>query len=220
MTVHVSFSGGLDSTALLTRAVRCHGAEDVQAVSIQYGQRHRNELDAAERIAATLGVPWGTLDLTGLLSGSALLSDEPVPEGHYAAPNMAATVVHGRNLLFAAALISRARPGDAVWLGVHAGDHPVYPDCRPAFIDALAMTASTYDVTVRAPWVRISKADIIAAEPDAPYDLTWSCYKGGEIHCGKCGTCVERAEAFSLAGVPDPTRYEFPEFWLVNVPSS
>lgn len=210
MTVHVSFSGGVDSTALLTRAVRYHGAERVRAVSIWYGQRHRNELDAAERIAASMGVPWGTLDLTGLLSGSALLSDEPVPEGHYAASNMAATVVHGRNLLFASALISRARPGDEVWLGVHAGDHPVYPDCRPDFIANLAATARTYEVEVRAPWVDMAKAAIIAAEPQAPYGLTWSCYNGRELHCGRCGTCVERAEAFTLAGVQDPTAYETP----------
>lgn len=208
MTVHVSFSGGLDSTALLTRAVRDHGAEHTQAVSIWYGQKHRNELDAAERIAASLGVQWGTLDLTGLLSGSALLGDGPVPEGHYAAPSMASTVVHGRNLLFASALIGRARPGDEVWLGVHAGDHHVYPDCRPEFIEHLAATAATYDVTVRAPWVDMTKAAVIAAEPTAPYELTWSCYNGRELHCGRCGTCVERAEAFALAGVTDPTHYE------------
>lgn len=208
MTVHVSFSGGLDSTALLTRAVRSRGAENVQAVSMWYGQRHRRELEAAERIAGALGVPWGTLNLMGLLSGGALLGEGAVPEGHYAAPSMALTVVHGRNLLFASALISRARPGDEVWLGVHAGDHFIYPDCRPEFITNLAATARTYGVEVRAPWVDITKSAIVAAEPGAPYELTWSCYNGRKLHCGRCGTCVERAEAFAEAGVQDPTAYE------------
>lgn len=216
MTVHVSFSGGLDSTALLTRAVRIHGTENVRAVSIGYGQRHSRELDAARRVAAHLGVQRDAISLTGLLAGGSLLGEGDIPEGHYADDNMASTVVHGRNLLFASALISRARPGDEVWLGVHAGDHHVYPDCRPEFIEHLAATAATYDVTVRAPWVHMTKADIVAAEPESPAGLTWSCYKGGELHCGKCGTCVERAEAFAIAGVPDPTHYETADFWLVN----
>lgn len=213
---HVSFSGGLDSTAALQHAIDLNGADNVRAVSIDYGQRHRRELDSASSIIRKLHVEWAVLDLKGVMRGSALLGEGDVPHGHYAAESMAATVVHGRNLLFAAALIAHARPGDEVWLGVHAGDHHVYPDCRPEFIEHLTATAATYDVAVRAPWVHMTKADIVAAEPTAPYELTWSCYKGGELHCGKCGTCVERAEAFALAGVPDPTTYETAEFWLVN----
>lgn len=217
MTIHVSFSGGLDSTAALHRAVRVHGPENVQAVSMDYGQRHARELQSAEAVTERLGVTWTTLHLRGLLHGSALLGATDVPEGHYAAPSMAATVVHGRNLLFASALIAHAKPGDEVWLGVHAGDHPIYADCRPDFITPLAQAVQVaYDVTLRAPWVNITKADIVKVEPDAPYALTWSCYQGGDIHCGRCGTCVERAEAFSLAGVSDPTTYESADFWLLN----
>lgn len=213
MTIFVSFSGGMDSTALLHRAVREHGSGNVHAISFDYGQRHVRELVAAEAVAEALGVERLTLDLRGLLHGSALLGQAEVPHGHYAEDTMAATVVNGRNLLFASALIAQASPGDEVWLGVHAGDHPVYPDCRPEFVESLALAAGAYSVVVQAPWVNISKDQIIAAEPDAPYELSWSCYEGGELHCGRCGTCVERAEAFSLAGTADPTQYADSSFW-------
>lgn len=208
MTAHVLFSGGMDSTALLFRAVREHGAADqVRAISFDYGQRHVRELAAAEVIATDLGVDHIVLNVRGLLSGSALLGEGDIPHGHYADESMAATVVPGRNLLFAAAVIAQARAGDVVMLGVHAGDHPVYPDCRPEFVRALAWAAQAYDVTIMAPWVNITKAEIVLAEPRAPYGLSWSCYEGGAAHCGQCGTCVERREAFELAGMPDPTGY-------------
>jgi 7-cyano-7-deazaguanine synthase len=207
MVVHVLFSGGMDSTALLFRAVRVNGAANVRAISFDYGQRHVRELRAAEQIAADLGVDHIVLNLRGLLTGSALLGEGDIPHGHYADESMAATVVPGRNLLFAAAVIAQARAGDVVMLGVHAGDHPVYPDCRPEFVRALAEAAQAYDVTISAPWVNITKADIVMAEPRAPYEFSWSCYEGGAYHCGQCGTCVERREAFELAGAPDRTTY-------------
>lgn len=210
MTVHVLFSGGMDSTALLVRAARQHGADQIRAVSFDYGQRHARELRAAEQIAARLGIDHFVLNLRGLLTGSALLGQGDIPHGHYADESMAATVVPGRNLLFAAAVIAQARAGDAIMLGVHAGDHPVYPDCRPSFVRALADAAQAYDVAVFAPWVNITKAEIVEAEPDAPYGLSWSCYEGGALHCGACGTCVERREAFELADMPDPTSYAEP----------
>lgn len=216
--IHVSFSGGLDSTALLARAVAQRGPKQVRAVSINYGQRHSRELGAAKEITDLLGVRWATLDLRGLLSGSSLIDpSEEVPDGHYAAETMTATVVNGRNLLFAAAIIAQTQPGDEVWLGVHAGDHFIYPDCRPGFVAGLAAAARAYDVTVRAPWVEMSKAEVVAAERDSPLGLSWSCYKGGEVHCGRCGTCVERAEAFHLAGVEDPTEYADPDYWRETV---
>lgn len=205
--IHVSFSGGMDSTAALQLAVDEVGADRVQAVSIGYGQRHDVELEHASTIVRRLGVSHRVLDLSGVLHGSALLGDGDVPHGHYEHESMAATVVHGRNLLFASALIAGASPGDEVWLGVHAGDHPVYADCRPEFVTALAAAATAYDVVVRAPWVHLSKAEIVGEVPHAPYDVTWSCYEGGDAHCGRCGTCVERAEAFTLAGITDPTTY-------------
>lgn len=212
MTIIVSLSGGMDSTAALY-AAKDVGVE-VRAVGIDYGQRHHKELRHAGRVAAAEGVRFDLLDLRGLLSGSALLGQGEVPHGHYAEASMAATVVPGRNLAFIAALVGSARPHDEVWVGVHAGDHFVYPDCRPTFIHPLAQAiGAAYEVRLYAPWLYSTKAEIITHAPGAPYELSWSCYEGGEVHCGRCGTCVERAEAFSLAGVPDPTTYADPDFW-------
>lgn len=216
MTLFVSLSGGMDSTAALGWARHNYDAE-VRAVSFDYGQRHRRELEAASAVANYYGVSHGTLDLQGLLHGSALLGQGDVPHGHYAQDNMKATVVNGRNLLFASALIAATQPGDTVVLGVHAGDHPIYPDCRPEFVQAVAAAASAYDVSVVAPWVNLEKHQIIQTVPDAPYAMTWSCYEGGALHCGRCGTCVERAEAFHLAGVTDPTDYADGAYWREQV---
>lgn len=217
MTKHVVISsGGLDSTVTLAHALSA-GADPsrVLALTFDYGQRHVREVGAAREIARHYGVEQKVLNLGGLMTSGSLLADSPeeVPEGHYAADNMASTVVHGRNLLFASVAISLAGPGGTVWTGVHAGDHTVYPDCRPEFWQALETLAQdAYDVGVVAPYLFSRKEDI-AAEGDrlgAPLCLTWSCYKGGEVHCGRCGTCVERREAFDLAGVTDPTTYEGP----------
>lgn len=217
MTHIVSLSGGMDSTAALYDAIQRHPETSVTAISIYYGQRHEVELEHAQDIARELSVEWRLLDLSGLLHGSALLDGSPVPHGHYAEDTMAATVVNGRNLLFGAALIAQTQPGDTVVLGVHAGDHPVYKDCRPEFIHGLRACASAYDVRIRAPWLHLTKDQIIAHAPGAPFELSWSCYEGGETHCGRCGTCVERAEAFHLAGVPDPTTYADSTFWREQV---
>lgn len=209
-TIHIALSGGIDSTAALNRAIRWNGPTGVRTYSFDYGQRHRRELESAERIARHYGItPNHTIvPMRGLLpKPSSLTGHGEVPDGHYAEPTMARTVVHGRNLLFASVVIAHADPGDQVWLGVHAGDHPIYPDCRPGFIEHLSEAANAYAVDVWAPWVHITKDAIIRSEPDAPYHLTWSCYKGGATHCGTCGTCVERREAFQLAGVTDPTEY-------------
>lgn len=206
MTYIVSLSGGMDSTAALYRTQRRHRG-NVVAVAIDYGQRHRVELDHSLAVANRLKVLWRVIDLKGILSGSSLLGEGEVPHGHYAAATMTATVVNGRNLLFASALIAQAKPGDTVVLGVHAGDHHIYADCRPEFVTGLRACAAAYDVTISTPWLYSGKHDIITAEPNAPYALTWSCYEGGEVHCGKCGTCVERIEAFALSGKPDPTTY-------------
>jgi 7-cyano-7-deazaguanine synthase len=141
-----------------------------------------------------------------------------VPHGHYAAPNMAITVVPNRNaiLLSISYGVAVAEGAEVVATGVHAGDHFVYPDCRPEFIKAFDEMQKTAvegfgDGLLRlyAPFVEWSKADIVAtgARLDVPYADTWSCYEGGEVHCGECGTCVERREAFQLAGVQDPTIY-------------
>jgi 7-cyano-7-deazaguanine synthase len=213
----VLLSGGLDSTTLLAKAHR-EGTAAV-ALSVNYGQRHARELTAATEIAAFYGVDHQVLDMTGwgaLLTGSALTdSAVPVPEGHYAAPSMRATIVPNRNatLLCAAAGVAIARHCDVVLTAVHAGDHPIYPDCRPEFIEALSnavQLGTDNAVRLDAPFVDIDKTAIatLARELDVPIHKTWSCYKGGTRHCGVCGTCVERREAMALAGVNDHTSYE------------
>lgn len=222
----VLFSGGLDSTALLARRVAGYASPSwpVEAVSINYGQRHIRELEAAERIAGGLDVGWGVVDLSVLANvlESALTGDTPVPHGHYAADTMAATVVPNRNaiMLMTAVGIAASRGLSEVVTAVHAGDHFVYPDCRPEFIEAVSQaaqlgTAGMGDVHIRAPFVDLTKADVVrlGASVGAPFHLSWSCYEGGGVHCGRCGTCVERAEAFHEAGVPDPTTYADADYW-------
>lgn len=219
MTQLVILSGGLDSTSALALTLAGpdpHEDERVEAISFDYGQRHRRELQAAEAVAGHYGIEHRVVELHGLLHGSALLGQGEVPEGHYAAESMAATVVQGRNLLFASvAIASSTGPGDTLVLGVHAGDHPVYPDCRPDFWHHLAEVATAYEVSIRTPFLHQSKAEVVGwgDQLRAPLDLTWSCYQGGARHCGRCGTCVERAEAFHLAGVPDPTSYADEAYW-------
>lgn len=215
MTIHLALSGGLDSTALLARTLSVEENQTIKTYSFNYGQRHAKELEAAAKIAAFYRVPHSIIDLPSLASPS-LTGSVEIPHGHYAEETMRLTVVQGRNLLFASMLISAASEGDQVLLGVHSGDHAIYPDCRPSFIDPLAeAVAAAYSIDLLAPWLYLTKAEIasLGASCGAPFDLSWSCYEGGAIHCGRCGTCVERAEAFSDAGIADPTQYADPNFW-------
>lgn len=221
----VLLSGGLDSTVLATDLLgRADVTSPVEAVSVHYGQRHARELAAAADVAAHLGIRHDVVNLTvlrDLLPGSALTTGPDVPEGHYSAPSMAATVVPNRNMIMlaVAAGIAAARGHAQVATAVHAGDHPIYPDCRPEFITAASLatqlgTAGYGDVELTAPYVRKTKAQIarIGHSEDAPMHLSWSCYRGLEKHCGRCGTCVERVGAFLDAGVPDPTDYADREY--------
>lgn len=212
----VLLSGGLDSSTLLYHLAD-HGP--VRAVSVNYGQRHRKELAAAEQIAAIRGVPFDLVDLSSLASllpGSALTDDSvPVPDGHYAAESMKATVVPNRNmvLLSIAAAIAIAHNYDQVAYAAHSGDHTIYPDCRPEFARALGDAIALADwssVRLASPFIDMSKADIckLAEDIGVPLASTWSCYKGAARHCGTCGTCVERKEAFEQAGIPDNTLYQ------------
>lgn len=215
MTHIVILSGGLDSTVLATTVSTRHATGATTAVSFNYGQRHVRELDAASAVCHYLDIPHHVIDLSGLLGRSALTGDGEVPHGSYTDPSMAATVVPGRNLLFIAATVARARAGDTIHIGVHAGDHPIYADCRPEFVAGVARAVDVYGVTLEAPYLHKSKSHIVAigVAAGAPLGLSWSCYEGGDVHCGRCGTCVERAEAFHLAGVSDPTEYADPTFW-------
>ena len=220
-------SGGLDSVSLAhSLAGQGHLS---RIVSFDYGQRHRKELDFAAACARRLGVPFHLVDLSGLgaaLSGSALTDDIDVPDGHYAEETMRITVVPNRNpiMLTIAFGIAAANGDDAVAAAVHGGDHFIYPDCRPAFTDAFgAMQAAALDgyadITLHVPFVHATKSDIVAegARHATPFAETWSCYKGGDRHCGRCGTCVERREAFHLAGVADPTDYADPDYWQAAI---
>lgn len=211
----VILSGGMDSAVALY-AQRDAGHECV-AVSFDYGQRHRRELTSAARICEQLGVRHVVIDLRALrdvLARSALTSDAPVPDGHYAEASMRATVVPNRNMIMLsiAAAFALSNDCEALVYGAHAGDHAIYPDCRPAFVEHMRAALAVCDynaLALEAPFVDMSKADIAAlgARLCVPFADTWSCYRGNVLHCGGCGTCVERREAFMLANVNDPTTY-------------
>jgi len=209
------YSGGVDSTVLLAHLL-AEGRE-VHCLSVDYGQRHRRELEAARAICAHYGVNHRLADLRALapLFGSnALTGGVKVPEGHYEEESMKATVVPNRNMLLISVATAWAVSlrAESVAYGAHGGDHAIYPDCRPEFAEALdraVRLADWHEVRLERPFVKMDKTAIVrrGAELDVPFGLTWSCYVGGERHCGKCGTCVERKEAFRLAGVADPTDY-------------
>ena len=213
-------SGGLDSVTMAY-----HLADQGYALSLisyDYGQRHKKEIEFAKLCSAQLQAGHHIVDLTmltSLMNTSSLTSpDVEVPDGHYAEETMKITVVPNRNAIMinVATALAVSRNYDFVATGVHGGDHFIYPDCRPEFIASQAATlrlsnagfiSESFDVL--APFVNISKADIVSLghKIGVPWLETWSCYKGGDIHCGSCGTCFERREAFELAGVVDPTTY-------------
>jgi len=217
-------SGGLDSVTLAHKIA----AEEslTHLVSFDYGQRHKKELEYARRCAARLGATHEVIDITDIgrrLTGSALTHGATVPDGHYAEETMRLTVVPNRNAIMLAIAfgVAVAKEAQTVAAAVHGGDHFIYPDCRPPFVKAFAtMQRFALDgfaqIALETPFLRRSKADIVreGARLGVPFEETWSCYKGGDRHCGRCGTCVERREAFHLAGVDDPTVYDDPDYWL------
>ena len=220
MKTAVIVSGGMDSVTLAYwLADKGH---EVSLVSFDYGQRHRRELESARLIAERMGVEHTVIDISGirpLLAGSALTDDVEVPHGHYEEESMRVTVVPNRNaiMLSIAWGMACATGADALACGVHSGDHFIYPDCRPDFITQLNTALRTgtdghrsESLRLLAPFIGMSKTDIAAegGRLAVPYELTWTCYEGGEVHCGRCGACVERKEAFRDSGVTDPTRYK------------
>jgi 7-cyano-7-deazaguanine synthase len=208
----VILSGGMDSGTLLYH-VLSKGYE-VKAFSVNYGQRHAKELEYAKKLCGKLNVPHTvfSLPLAEIARGSSLMeNDIPVPHGHYAEETMKQTVVPNRNMILISLAISCAisEKAEKVFYGAHAGDHAIYPDCRPEFAQKLGEAVKICDwfpVTLEAPFINLTKGEIARMGKllGADYSLTWTCYEGKETPCGKCGSCVERAEAFLYAGMDDP----------------
>ena len=215
----VIVSGGMDSVTLAYQLK--HEGDDLTMISFDYGQRHGKELGMASWHADKLAASSFLLDISGiqpLLKGSALTDDIEVPHGHYAEDSMKLTVVPNRNaiMLSIAWGVACSQGADILACGVHAGDHHVYPDCRPEFIENLnsALRVGTdghrsEGLELYAPFIHKTKTDIAAVggELGVPYEMTWTCYEGLDLHCGKCGACTERKEAFRDSGVPDVTEY-------------
>ena len=208
-------SGGMDSITLLYDKKE----EIALAVTFDYGSKHNaREIAWAKVHCGRLGIRHIVIKLDFMqkyFTSSLLEGGDEIPEGHYADENMKSTVVPFRNgiMLSVAAGIAESNGLKKILIANHGGDHTIYPDCRPEFIGAMdrAIANGTYeDVRIDAPYTNITKADIakIGKRLGIDYSETWSCYKGGERHCGKCGTCIERKEAMVLAGIDDRTEYE------------
>jgi 7-cyano-7-deazaguanine synthase len=213
----VVFSGGLDSTTLLYH-LRDAG-HILLALSVNYGQRHlTQESAAADAVCREMGVERRCVDLTALACcfGHNALTDRStsVPEGEYSDVTIPVTTVPNRNmvLLSVGLALAASLEFDGVAFGAHGGEHTNYPDCRSGFaraMDHVARECNDPSLCVLAPFVEWDKAGIVRREAElgVPFELTWSCYQGGDRHCGKCGTCLDRRSAFTTAGVEDPTRY-------------
>jgi 7-cyano-7-deazaguanine synthase len=216
MKVIVLCSGGMDSVAALYAANKEHSVQRV--LSFHYGSKHNdNEIPFAAYHSDLLGLKHEIVNLDfmdTLFTSSLLQSGEEIPDGHYEEANMKQTVVPFRNgiMLAIATGIAESAEAEGVVIAAHSGDHAIYPDCREPFMQAFAqaMSSGTYaTIQLLRPFISMDKASVAIEGNKLGVDFskTWSCYKGGEIHCGTCGTCVERREAFIVAGLPDETPY-------------
>ena len=217
MKVCVLLSGGMDSVTVFYEALQAN--EVVACLSFDYGSKHNaKEIPFAKLHAERHGIPHHVVELDfmdKLFKSDLLKSGGNIPEGHYAEDSMKQTVVPFRNgiMLAVATGFAESIEAEGVMIAAHSGDHAIYPDCRDTFMQAMgdAMQSGTYiDLELLRPYVNMDKAAIAMRgnELGVNFSETWSCYKGGDIHCGVCGTCVERREAFLLAGISDPTTYE------------
>jgi 7-cyano-7-deazaguanine synthase len=216
MKVVVLLSGGMDSVTALYHAAKEHRVSGT--LSFDYGSKHnQKEIPFAREHASRMGILHEVIMLDFIsrhFRSDLLQSGGAIPEGHYEEESMQKTVVPFRNgiMLAIAAGWAESIGADGVVIAAHGGDHAIYPDCREEFLCAQgnAMRLGTYaGIQLLRPFVHANKADIVRRgdELGVDYTRTWSCYVGGETHCGRCGTCVERREAFLLAGIPDPTNY-------------
>ncbi|HSG51676.1 MAG TPA: 7-cyano-7-deazaguanine synthase QueC [Rheinheimera sp.] len=214
--VVVIYSGGMDSFTVLHKAVQA--GHDVYALSFNYGQRHVKELQCAAQVCQELGIKHKIVDISAinqLLAGSSLTDDIEIPEGHYAADNMKSTVVPNRNMILLSLAVGYAVSLGAsqVYYGAHSGDHFIYPDCRPEFVQKMhdvCQIANYEPVDIVSPYLHQTKIEILAdgLAMGLDYAKTWTCYNGREKACGKCGSCQERLEAFNLNNAKDPLPYE------------
>ncbi|WP_461537096.1 7-cyano-7-deazaguanine synthase QueC [Spongorhabdus nitratireducens] len=214
----VIYSGGMDSFTVLNKAHKA--GYELHALSFNYGQKHSKELEYAANVCASLGIPHKIVDITAintLMSGSSLISnaEDEIPEGHYEEDNMKSTVVPNRNmiLLSLATAYAISLKAGKVFYGAHSGDHTIYPDCRPEFVEAVNNVTKIADwqpVEIMAPYLYDSKIEILrdGLSMRLDYGQTWTCYNGREQACGKCGACQERLEAFELNNSTDPLSYE------------
>ncbi|MDB4837619.1 7-cyano-7-deazaguanine synthase QueC [Marinomonas sp.] len=212
----VVYSGGMDSFTVLHTAIQ--SGREVYALSFNYGQKHSKELEVAAKVCESLGIPHKVVDITAinsLMATSSLTSDADIPEGHYESESMKSTVVPNRNMVLLSMAIAYAVSLEAgkVYYGAHSGDHHIYPDCRPEFVDgmnAVAKIANYQTVEIVTPFLHVSKGDILKAglAMNLDYVNTWTCYNGREKSCGKCGACNERLEAFAEQNTTDPLAYE------------
>lgn len=212
----VIYSGGMDSFTILNRAYK--EGYDLYALTFDYGQKHRKEIAYASRVCQQLGINHRIIDITAinqLLQSSSLTSDKAIPEGHYEAANMKSTVVPNRNMILLSLAIGYAVDigANKVFYGAHSGDHAIYPDCRPDFVLAMnkvAKLANYEPVDIVTPYLNSDKAEILAdgLSMGLDYSHSWTCYNGRAKACGKCGSCVERLEAFAANNTTDPLPYE------------
>ena len=214
--VVVIYSGGMDSFTVLHKAVQA--GHDVYALSFNYGQRHVKELQCAAQVCQELGIKHKIVDISAinqLLAGSSLTDNIDIPEGHYAADNMKSTVVPNRNMILLSLAVGYAVSigANQVYYGAHSGDHFIYPDCRPEFVQKMhdvCQIANYEAVDIISPYLAQTKIEILAdgLAMGLDYSKTWTCYNGREKACGKCGSCQERLEAFTLNNTTDPLPYE------------
>ncbi|WP_272943726.1 7-cyano-7-deazaguanine synthase QueC [Gayadomonas joobiniege] len=212
----VIYSGGMDSFTVLNLAVK-EGYE-VLPLSFNYGQKHVKELEYAANVCKQLGLQHKVVDISAinsLLAGSSLTDDIDIPEGHYEEESMKSTVVPNRNMMLLSMAVAYAISSGAnkVFYGAHSGDHAIYPDCRPEFVEKMKAVCAIADyqpVDIVTPFLNNSKIEILTAglKMGLDYGQSWTCYNGREKACGKCGACTERLEAFKLNNVQDPLAYE------------
>jgi len=214
--VVVIYSGGMDSFTVLHKAIQA--GHEVYALSFNYGQRHVRELECAKAVCKELNIPHKVVDISAInqiLAGSSLTDNIDVPEGHYAADNMKSTVVPNRNMILISLAVGYAVSlhAEAVYYGAHSGDHFIYPDCRPEFVQKMhdvCQIANYEPIAIISPYLHESKIEILrdGLAMGLDYGKTWTCYNGREHACGKCGSCQERLEAFALNHAVDPLSYE------------